>query len=950
MLLCGSLLLGSAQIAQAAHNNQPTFREFHASRSDLDRHDAHKLFHATYNGRSTGGATLPPPINPKSSDGGDTANWHHIIWCGDVPQPTTNRAAKLLNVGTQNIGSSVVRLNRGVDLDLSSADQNIVLGANLFKDTSSIEITVGSGKQTFSAGSKATAAEYIAIKQALNSNSGQKLVVNQNGIASGGSVDLTQITDNNDPLRASSLTVASGVTTYGDFGKRSDFRLTGDLNNYGTVVALSSDRTVRSGAIRADDITNNAGATITSVVPDSLSASHLARSVDLTLDARGDLTNLGTISSSGDLTLSAGNAVNNSGTVTANNSVNIAAPNINNSGTISAVTGNINLNGPTTSALIVNNTGGTLSALQGAINVRTPDYTGTFDNTISGGDLLSKEVNINGGNATNYVDVRQLTGVLSQTGLASHVLASTDNLIIGSTCLTGDPTFFNFGDITISSLLSTSETLTVIATGSIFSSTGATIEARTATHGLDINLIAGANITSPASGGGSTIPVGGAISAVTIDGTGSATGGNISLGTGTIINTSPTNGGTGAGGNVSMFAFQDAGGTLLGRVNIANASIITGGVGTAANGNISIIAGGNNSGSTAIQVGAMDTTGGTGIGGYLTIVTAQPVASAGPVTYGVDGIQTSASSLQASSTINTNGSIKQTGGLAKIAGNVTFTAGKDITQNSTVTDSSLFTDNINSIVTLTAGGNIIGADISSPFVIEGFNGKINNKFLKTHGGSAGNNLLTVTAGGKALINRLASTDLNLQASSADQEFVLRTNSKLTIAGNVTSTNQKVQLENTGGALVVNPNVSITAFNDLELTNGTKKKPTLTLGANSQLTTTAIGGPASGDIFVTVDPKVFSLKAAGIKSSGGRLIPPPTVAGGPTYLLENEDDNTTLDVNGTTPEKALGAGQPITFQGPPVNTVTSNNATILIENSGKKGAISFGGGVQVTAGQ
>ncbi len=947
ILMCGSLLLGGAMQPAMAEHDHPTFREFREQNSNLDRREIRQLFRATYNGRSTGGASQPLHITPKV-DSINAANPHHVILNDNVANRINHREAKLLRGGMQQIGDDVVRLRSGVALDLSSADKNIVLGENLFKSVGSVEITVGNEKQTFAAGSKATAAEYIAIKQALSSNSGQQLLIDQSGIASGGSVDLTQITADNDPMRAASLTVASGVTTYGDFSKRSDFRLTGDLNNYGTVVALSTSNAVRGGAIRAQDITNNEGATITSVRPEALRNSSAAR-VDLTLDARGDLSNYGSITSSGDLTLLGGNSVTNSGTVSAAESVNISAPNLNNSGNIAAAKGNVNIDGPATAALNVTNTGGTIAALNGAINVRTPEYNGTFNNNITGGDLLSKELNLHAGQATNNVDVNNLTGTISQTGLAGHVLASTDNLKIGSTCLTGDPTFYNNGDIQISSDLIVGEKLTIIASGKIVKLNNVDIEARSNTGGFDITFIAGAKIVSTTGGSDSpTLPgIPGAQGSVTLDGTGSTGVGIIQFGTGNII-TSPTAGGTGNGGNVSFYAFNN-GGKGSGIVDINASTILTGGVGTGTNGDVTIVAGGNDDivGPTplgqAVQVGVVNTTGGTGSGGDLTITTAQPTSTGGNIVYNADGSLAAGGALTAG-TLNAAGSIAQVTGKATVARDAKFTAGKDILQ-ATNTDT-LFMSSFNSNVTLTANGNI-GNGTLAPFIIEGFNGRITKR---VNGGSAGNNQLTVNATGaasKVNIQRNAVTTLNLLNSTTTKDLVIRTNSILNVAGNITSTGGKVQLENTGGALNINPGISIIAFDAIDIANGSRKGPSMLIGANAVLQTTAVGGASLGSIFLTVDSKAFLNAIRGASVAGQGPGQPSLSSNVRTQQLDSLE-NAFVGVSGTTPEKAEYGGRPPSFQGP-INNFTSNNASILLTSTRNK-SMTFGGGVNVIAGQ
>src|SRR5262249_45284902 len=155
----------------------------------------------------------------------------------------------------------IVKLSSGVDLNLGATDTNITLGQNLFKRTDSVTINVGGEEKTFSAGSQVSSAEYIAVKQVLNGG-GQTILIDASGRASGGQVDLSSITGTGDVIRASSLTIPENVTTYGMFGKGSEFRLTGNLDNYGSLYAVSHGK--ESGSIHADDITNHEGALISS--------------------------------------------------------------------------------------------------------------------------------------------------------------------------------------------------------------------------------------------------------------------------------------------------------------------------------------------------------------------------------------------------------------------------------------------------------------------------------------------------------------------------------------------------------------------------------------------------------------------------------------------------------------------------------------------------------------
>jgi len=81
--------------------------------------------------------------------------------------------------------------------------------------------------------------------------------------------------------------------------------------------------------------------------------------------------------------------------------------------------------------------GGTFSAQNGAIN-----FNNTAGNTaVWGGNYLSQQINLNAGAGTIDFSADQVTGVLSSSGNAVHVLASTPELRLGDQHLTGDPTF-----------------------------------------------------------------------------------------------------------------------------------------------------------------------------------------------------------------------------------------------------------------------------------------------------------------------------------------------------------------------------------------------------------------------------------------------------------------------------------------------------------------------------
>src|SRR5262249_36705793 len=139
-------------------------------------------------------------------------------------------------------------------------------------------------------------------------------------------------------------------------------------------------------------------------------------------------------------------------------------------------------------------------ALNGAINIREAGYDESFNSTIVGGDLLSKDLNVSSGQGTANVYVNELTGKVNTTGSAAHVVANTDTLILGEQCLIDDPTYFNTGNIVIDGNIFVGEKLAIIAGGNITSTfSNLTIRARDPNgfqDGQDIVIVAGANVTS----------------------------------------------------------------------------------------------------------------------------------------------------------------------------------------------------------------------------------------------------------------------------------------------------------------------------------------------------------------------------------------------------------------------------------------------------------------------
>ncbi|MBX3154131.1 S-layer family protein [Candidatus Obscuribacterales bacterium] len=895
-VIAGSLMVASTQQSHAANEN--SFRAFRDQNPNLDRATQRQMFREqrgierTQNlGIQTPALNVPTNALP-SVDSSSRA-------VRQLERRLENNGSR--NQTFQALDGQLVRVNKGIDLDLTSNTRNITLGSNLFNNASAITINVGGHEKTVSAGDQVSAAEYVAVKQ-LISGGGQKVTLDAQGRATGGDVDLSVLTNGNDTMRASDLVVPVNVTAIGDFGRGSDFRLLGDLTNSGTVHALTTGvRKNSGGALRADDIINNSGALIQSDVS------------NLLVDASGNFVNAGTISANGNITLQAGGSLTNSGSVSASGDVGINSNNVTNTGTIASTKGNVNFDGADTAALNINNAGGTVSAERGAINFRTESYTGVFDNNISGGDFLSKEFNTHAGQATNYVNVNQLTGVLNQTGAAAHVQAATDNLEIGTVCLTGDPTYRNSaGSITVSGDLTVSEALTIIAEGDITVLNGVHITAGGFASGYDVTLIAGADITGV--DGGANIPSipPGITGSVTINGNASATGGSVLFGANTTLSTRGTAPGTPAnGGNVALYAFE--GNTAgSGRVDASNVLIRVGGQVNGLDGSVTIIAGANSG--DAIKVGPIETVGGGYTSGStVAIINAQPISSGGSITWGPNGQRTTTSNLIASADV-ANGNVVFSGDVqvddalvVTTGGNISFLGNISLSAN---------------IAVLAAGGSLIGNAQSQVGATD--------LYLFAHNdiGASGNlfitqaNNLNISSDGSAYIhNELGLTTLTNGPQLVAGNFVLDSSGSINVGSSIVATNVSLIAGDVGpgsitfdfaGQINATGNVSLTAQNDLTVgsnTTITGTELTLAFTTGSTDLKTNVDGltVTSGNNLSVHNAKTLTIHDVTVANSfsadttaTGNLIVDGDVVG-TTVNLTNANGNITLDgdINGAT---------------------------------------------------
>lgn len=197
-LLYGLLMLVPQDKAQA-HSD---FKQFRLDNPGIDRHFARQHFRQDKQvHHGIGEARVNHLLNPNpmpinhGSGAARAQNLHKTIV---LHQSRENRLA-LRSVQLVD-NDRIVRLANGVDLDMSSTNENIVLGQNLFKNNAAVEVTVGGETRTFHSGDRVTAAQYLAVKQVIGTGT-QLLDIGSDGSAIGGTVNLDGITSNHESIR-----------------------------------------------------------------------------------------------------------------------------------------------------------------------------------------------------------------------------------------------------------------------------------------------------------------------------------------------------------------------------------------------------------------------------------------------------------------------------------------------------------------------------------------------------------------------------------------------------------------------------------------------------------------------------------------------------------------------------------------------------------------------------
>jgi len=489
-----------------------------------------------------------------------------------------------------------------------------------------LSIIVNGQTQSIGAQTQLTPAEAVAVSQVLNTNH-QSLLLGAGANAVGGMLTLNTTM----AAHLSELVIPRGVTVVDLFKSSSTFSINGSLLNDGSMYTVSTNPSITNVSISALNITNERNGLITTSLPQGgLSGFAAAQpNVSLSLNAADNLSNQGKIASSANLTLSAGGSISNSAaaSISAVNNINLNSNsgNFTNAGAITSNTGNITFaSGQLDHALTINNTGGTIQALCGEINVgNASSKLASF--ALNGGDWLSQSLNANTGTGAVNINVGLLSGVVNVKGGSLAINAETPDLDMGLVQVSGDPTLLSTGSVTLPASAN-GEPYIVIAGGDITAGSTTSINTSGTASGGNVVLVAGANYIDNTT-----------LSRVTVSGA-SATGGQINL---SGVTTITTGGGDGTGGNLTLVAFASPGHASSGLIiaDSLNAAINTSGSPGNANGQVTIVAGGTSSAANplTINVGDIDTHGGTSGTGAVTIQTATPkVSAATPVVISVD--------------------------------------------------------------------------------------------------------------------------------------------------------------------------------------------------------------------------------------------------------------------------------------------------------------------------
>ncbi len=384
--------------------------------------------------------------------------------------------------------------------------------ATLLAPGSTIEILQGTDLVPIAHLDSVTAGQYIAVLQVRDTGA-QPLVLSSDldklGVAIGGSFSITAEL----ATKMAGLVIPADVTALHNASDVDSLDFHGDLVNFGSYLLFSSNATISSVQLLAENVVNHPEALITTVLPGVLPPGVVSASASLTLniEAVGDVFNSGLLSSSGHLSITAGGAIVNAlptgaialpPAILAAEDLSLSAPVVLNLGHMQSILGNVDLSvnelanlsilesllgnvsiqNSTGRLLNINNLLGTIAAS----NLLTFTMTPVIDAfsadqqspaiALFGGALVGQSVQFVNPSGAVSVNTSLIEGEVSTISDHLNLIVGTGTLKLASTAVDGDQFIANYGgDVELTGLFSPVAThstdggeLFVLAFGSIF--------------------------------------------------------------------------------------------------------------------------------------------------------------------------------------------------------------------------------------------------------------------------------------------------------------------------------------------------------------------------------------------------------------------------------------------------------------------------------------------------
>jgi hypothetical protein len=640
------------------------------------------------------------------------------------------------------------------------------------------------------------------------------------------------------------------------------------------------------------------------------------------------------LTSYGNVSIATGSSVSDTAQVDVN------GLNILNNGTITSSGGNVGFGTQGSSLVVTMGSGAVISAPTGNVGFGAPSSItvgGGVGSIVAGG--VTPVITFNGNGISHFavsVNVASITGSV-ESSLTGAGAPSTVSITAGSGTLTigswnaASAGFFNTGGaVDVNNTISLSGTGTFAATGNIVFQPGSSL----ATNGNRILLVAGGNIASTGQ------------SSVSVSNLASGTGGTIDLTNASSLSSLAS---SGNGGNIDLLAY--AGSTAgSGQILAPSALTITaGGTGVNNNGYVNALAGGTSG--TTVNIGNVDTTGGTGGGGNITIATQSPnittayaIANTSITTGAVSGGALQAASLSTGTLTSPGQTITVNSGAGVLTGSITNNGlGANAGGAVNITGSSASamqvqagaTNGVNGMITA-SGGSTAGGGGGSITVTNNGTGGINlsnfaNISVAAGAGGGAGGAVTLIGGSGGVVLGSGTLDVSASGSGNYQGGNISvTGSNITDASSFTLQANSTGNNLFGGAisLIASNGISLTGATQNLIANGgtTGNGGTLVLEALGATSDVTLGNAGSGLALMATGGSSGSAggNAGSVTVEAGRNLTVPSGAGINVNALGNNGNGGSISLAAG----AEAAGSLQVNQGLMANGVGTGNGGVI----------------------